>query len=230
MSNRDIILDLILKYFPDYQIIILTHDRAFFEMAKQKFNFKAPKEWKYFEMYVDKYCENNIEYPFIKEYREKYSYINKAKEHFKNKDYPACLNYLRKEVEKQFDKYLELDNLNKKIELSQLKEDYSNIKEIIEDLKKIYKILKKFEHCEKMTENIRSKNCQKFAEQVMNSIKSFDEYFEKFHINYEFNIFNVFLKNILHPQSHNDFTKPLYKKELEEAIKVIEKLRASIEN
>jgi hypothetical protein len=39
---------------------------------------------------------------------------------------------------------------------------------------------------------------------------------------------NSILHRILHPQSHDDTSKPLYKKELEEAFEIIENLRENI--
>ena len=229
MSNRDTVLDILLKYFPNYQIIILTHDRAFFEMAKQKFNYKSQNKWKYFEMYADKNCDTDMEFPFIKEYGTKYSHINKAKEHFDNKDYPACANYLRKEVEKQFDKYLEVSNLDKKIKLAKLKENYNIILKIEKDLKQLVKILKQFQYCEKMPQTIQAQKCKEFSEQVVKTIEKMEEYIKKFNSLIEYDNIHVYLKNILHPQSHNDITKPLYKKELEKVIKIIEELKIIIE-
>ena len=51
MSNRETVLNVITndKYLKDYQIIILTHEKSFFEMAKRKLLFN----WKYLEMYED---------------------------------------------------------------------------------------------------------------------------------------------------------------------------------
>jgi hypothetical protein len=39
---------------------------------------------------------------------------------------------------------------------------------------------------------------------------------------------NSILHRILHPQSHDDTSKPLYKKELEEAFDVIHSLRENL--
>jgi len=225
MSNRDIILEMLLKYFSDYQLIILTHDKAFFEIAKQKFSFKANNQWKYFEMYVDKDCESNIELPFKKEYGQEYGDIDKAKEHFNNKDYPACANYLRKEVEKQFDKYLKLDNLDEKIKLSKLKENEHLIMEVLKDFKKLSNILKNFKNCKKIREDIRSEKCIEFAKQTESIIEKFKDYVDKKFYFEEFEDIKLVLKSILHPQSHSDITKPLYKKELKDAIELIEKFK-----
>jgi len=224
MSNRDKVLDILLSddILKEYQKIILTHDRAFFEMAKQKFNYKEKDKWKYFEMYVDIDKNSKIEKPYIKEYGQKYGNITRAKEHFENKDFPASANYLRKEVEKQFDEFLKVDNLEEKIKLSKLKENEHLIWDIQKDLKKLLRILEQFSNCENMPQQIQAQKCKDFSEQVINSISSIRTYIEEnFHFE-EFEDVKMILKSILHPQSHNDLTRPLYKKELEDAIKLVE--------
>ena len=230
MSNRDMVVNMLLEdeYLRDYQIIMLTHDRAFYEMSKQIFNYKSRGNWKYFEMYVDR--DENMEFPYIKEYDETYNQLTIAKEHFANKDYPACANYLRKEVEKQFDDFLKLDNLDAKINLAKLKENVCFIKEISKELKKLLRVLEQFENCEKMPVEIQPQKCKVFSEQVISSIESITDYIEdKFYFE-EFEDVKLILKSILHPQSHNDATKPLYKKELEDAIKLMEEFSRIIEN
>ncbi|HFU75614.1 MAG TPA: hypothetical protein ENK66_05135 [Arcobacter sp.] len=253
MSNRDIVVNMLLEdeYLKDYHIIILTHDRAFYERSRQIFDYKAKNKWKYFEMYVDKKykapklsfssvltgsllqekninnCSNYIEVPYIKEAKPN---LDKAKEHFKNKDYPACANYLRKEVEKQFDIYLQLDNLDAKINLAKLKENLHLVTDTSKDLKKLLRVLKQFENCERMPQHIQTQKCKEFSEQIISSIVSITKYIdEDFHFE-EFEDVKLILKSILHPQSHSDVSKPLYKKELEDAIILMEAFTTIIEN
>lgn len=255
MSNREIVLNILIKdpYLQDYQIIMLTHDKAFFEVAKQKFNYKQNNQWKYFEMYVDKIflapslTYNNstqikileqqdinidssfIEIPFIKIYGQKYGNIEIAKQHFQAKDYPATANYLRKEVEKLFDKFLLLDNLDEKIKLSKLKENEHLIFTIGKDLKKLLRVLKQFENCERMPPNIQAQKCQEFSKKVIITIESITNYIETdFHFE-EFEDVKMILKSILHPQSHNDVTRPLYKQELQNALDLLAKFNIILE-
>ena len=228
MSNRDIVLDILQEQFSEYQIIFLTHDRAFFEMAKQIFEYKVKNQWKYLEMYVDK--ANNIEIPFLKTYGQKYSNIEIAKEHFANKDYPATTNYLRKEVEKLFDDYLQLNNLDKKINLAKLKENVHVIMDVSKELKKLLSVLKQFKNCEKMPEEIQVQKCNEFSNQVIKTIEEINNYLKNKMYFEEFEDVKLILKNILHPQSHSDFTKPLYKKELEDAIILMEELKRIVDD
>lgn len=227
MSNRDKILSLLLdrsddnKFFDDdYQMFIFTHDRSFFEKAKQNFEYKSKKKWKYFEMFVDLEENEKYQIPYIK--KNEQNNMSKAEYHFKNKDYPACANYLRKEVENKFDKFLKLDNLDEKIKLAKLKENEHIIVDTAKDLKKLIDVLKQFEKCKEMPQDIQIEKCSLFSKQIIDTIKKVVRYIEEeFHFD-EFEDIKLVLKNILHPQSHSDITKPLYKKELEEAIKLME--------
>jgi ABC-type Mn2+/Zn2+ transport system ATPase subunit len=227
MSNRDKILSLLLdrsddnKFFDDdYQMFIFTHDRAFFEKAKQNFEYKSKKKWKYFEMFVDLEENEKYQIPYIK--KNEQNNMSKAEYHFKNKDYPACANYLRKEVENKFDRFLKLDNLDEKIKLAKLKENEHIIVDTAKDLKKLIDVLKQFEQLKDIPQNIQIEKCSLFSKQIIDTIKKVVRYIEEeFHFD-EFEDIKLVLKNILHPQSHSDITKPLYKKELEEAIKLME--------
>lgn len=224
MSNRDIVLKMLLEdeYLKDYQMIMLTHDKVFFEKSKQIFDYKARGKWKYFEMYVDIDEERGFEIPYVKEYGEKYGNMQKVDEHFKNKDYPACANYLRKEVESKLNKFLRLDDLDEKIRLAKFKENVVWIRSFGKDIKKTLKILEYFKECKNVTNEQEVELCVKFSTQVIESIESLNEYIKNdFHFE-EFEDVKLILKSILHPQSHNDITKPLYKKELEDAIELVE--------
>ncbi len=222
MSNRELVLDMLVNddSFQNFQIIMLTHDKAFYEKSKRYFNFKQKNQWKYFEMYLDR-NEEGIEKPYIKDCEEYNTYIDIAKQHFENKDYPASANYLRKEVEKRFDEFLELDSLDKKIFLSKLKENYSKIIEFGKDLESLKSILVQFQHCSRMPSDIQVEKCTLFANQISSAIDEFKEY--QIHILDvdEFENLHFILKDILHPQSHNDLSRPLYKLELEKSIELV---------
>ncbi|AXH15175.1 hypothetical protein CP985_11990 [Malaciobacter mytili LMG 24559] len=224
MSNREKFLSILLEddLISRFQIIILTHDKAFYEKSRELFKFRDRTKWKYFEMYLDIDDQENIEQPFIKEYGEKYNNLTTAKQHFENKDYPACANYLRKEVEWQFDKYLQLDNLDEKIHLSKIKSNHDLIKKTGKLLKDIVNNLKCFDNLQSIPENQRIDKCTHFTTLLSASL---DEAIEKIDNEFylvEFENIRFILKNVLHPQSHNDLTRPLYKVELERALSYIE--------
>jgi len=110
MSNRDMMLNMIIEddFLQDYQIIMLTHDKAFFEMAKQKFNYKQKKQWKYFEMYVD--SRGGFEKPLI--CKESLSHLEKADKYLCLNEYEVAGNFLRKEAESFCKDFLSKNNLS----------------------------------------------------------------------------------------------------------------------
>jgi ABC-type lipoprotein export system ATPase subunit len=155
MSNRDIVVNMLLEddYLKDYQIIMLTHDKAFFERSRQIFKYKAKDQWEYFEMYVDikpklsqfnfsattnkpllfinnpiKYI-GDVEVPYIKKFGQKYGNKQIAEKYFKNRDYPAAANYLRKEVEKLYYENLDLGKLESIAEVSRKVDNFNKLKE-----------------------------------------------------------------------------------------------------
>lgn len=224
MSNREKFLSILLddELIKTFQIIILTHDKAFYEKSRELFRFSDRTRWKYFEMYLDIHNTENIEQPFIKEYGEKYSNIDTAIKHFKDKDYPACANYLRKEVESQFDKYLKLDNLDEKILLSKIKSNHDLIKKTGKNIKDIINKLKCFDNLENIPEDERIEKCKEFARTLSDLLDSAIEKIDNEFYFVEFEDIKFILKNVLHPQSHNDLTRPLYKIELERALSYIQ--------
>lgn len=100
MSNRAKVVDFLLKISDKYKIYLFTHDRAFFEHFKERIYFAnkskgVAKEdgWLFKELYKDDTPTNNP-----KDFNSE-SDIAKARKHYKEFDYPAAANYLRKAVE-----------------------------------------------------------------------------------------------------------------------------------
>lgn len=100
MSNRAKVVDFLLKISDKYKIYLFTHDRAFFEHFKERIYFAnkskgVAKEdgWLFKELYKDNTPTNNP-----KDFNSE-SDIARARKHYKEFDYPAAANYLRKAVE-----------------------------------------------------------------------------------------------------------------------------------
>ena len=87
MSNRLPMFRIMKDYFSDYQIILMTYDKAWYEIVKQH---TKDEEWKYSELGLSPLVE--YELPI---YMESKDDLDKAKEHFKAGDYKACAIYLR---------------------------------------------------------------------------------------------------------------------------------------
>lgn len=97
MSNRDIVLDLVLNTYKSYQLLILTHDIVFFNMIKRRLEAEGiSKEWVIKEIYQE-LLPNDIPKPFLP---ESTNYIDQAKKYVHRFEYPAAANFLRKEVER----------------------------------------------------------------------------------------------------------------------------------
>ena len=94
MSNRDKVLDMILKKADKYQLLILTHDRAFYNIAMQKIDKSS---WIFKEMYCKQDNGDDIPTPILIEHK---SYLSSAYKYLYEFDYPASANYLRKEFER----------------------------------------------------------------------------------------------------------------------------------
>lgn len=100
MSNRTKVVDFLLSIADKYKIYLFTHDRAFFELAKEKIRFDSidyKDNWIFKELYNN---EVNTENPKMFDFDDSYT---RAIKHFREFDYPATANYLRKAVEELFD-------------------------------------------------------------------------------------------------------------------------------
>lgn len=110
MSNREKILDLLMtKYRQSYQIILMTHDRSFFEDAKfhitsgYKNDEERDEEWELLEMYQAK-SKEGYPVPFVTKHKTP---IQKAYYYFnEHVDYNACGNNLRSALEEHFINFL----------------------------------------------------------------------------------------------------------------------------
>lgn len=95
MSNRNKVINVILSSFQNYQMLILTHDKHFFELTKHKIGrTETPENWMFLEMYE---CEKDgIPQPLLIDAK---SYLEKAEYYFHKKEYEVAGNFLRKEAE-----------------------------------------------------------------------------------------------------------------------------------
>lgn len=108
MSNRDIVLNLLIdRYINDYQLILMSHDRSFYEFAKRKIDIKGnSKNWIYLEMFEDNL--SSLPQPYFKPVKTN---LQTAKDYYNQHDYPACGIYLRKRIEELLKNLLPLKYL-----------------------------------------------------------------------------------------------------------------------
>ena len=101
MSNRLIVLEIILKEFSEYQLIILTHDKSFFDMVGLKTKEKKG-DWVKLEFY-DTEDEGN---PIIKISED---YLPRAEKYKNNNEFDLAAVMLRKKAENILKIYLDPD-------------------------------------------------------------------------------------------------------------------------
>ncbi len=103
MGNRDKVLQTFLNtekkinlgYFDKFQKLIFTHDKAFYNLCKQRIKLSLDeKDWHFKEIYVD--TDKIPQRPFIDNSTD---YFSRAKKHLKAFDYPAAANALRQGFE-----------------------------------------------------------------------------------------------------------------------------------
>lgn len=104
MSNREVVLKLLFgEYQAKYQLLIFTHDKQFFNIAKHKIEHSTFKDkWLFWEFYVN---EKNPLIPKPRYFQSK-TQLSIAFNHLQENDYPAAANYLRKQCEHLIETYL----------------------------------------------------------------------------------------------------------------------------
>ena len=177
MSNRLPLLKILQEEFTEYQIFMTTYDRNWFEVAKKHL---GEKHWKTIEMYVGK--QGAFDVPVVIDPSE--NYLQKATKYYETKDYPACSNYLRKEIEK-----LIKDRLPEEV-------------------------IRIFEGKPHTLTYLWGKFVSRYSglgvtisEDVKKSLETS-------------------LLTLLNPQSHHGLNFPVYEKELSEAFKLVDKIKA----
>ena len=227
MSNRMIVSEIILndEDLRDFQKIILTHDKSFFDILRNKTD---STEWNYLEFQKDE--KNNSSRPIIKPNK---TYLEKAKEFFEEKEFDACANYLRKESESILRKYLNKD-------LTGIESDFESLSNLInqaktqvehEQLYRFQKILHKkglpfdklnedFESDGSIDANITGRLRGLKKDLIQFAIQENKRNTKAEHI---LNELNSIKKRILNPGSHGN-SMPYYEQELKEAIEIVEKM------
>ena len=105
MSARIPIIKLLLEKANDRQMIVFTHDWAFFDTMSMLIKEAGKQaEWNFYEMYerVSRQA-GKVPEPLL---LRKFSYREKAEKYYENADYPAAANYLRKYCEEQLKRLL----------------------------------------------------------------------------------------------------------------------------
>lgn len=104
-GNRLPIMCLLFNEFANYQIVMTTYDRSWFNMAKDYVSVYSADGWKCYELYEGKKTINStdiIPFPIITDSASDYSKACLFFNHESQPDYAASANYLRKSLEEYF--------------------------------------------------------------------------------------------------------------------------------
>lgn len=147
MGNRDKVIQAFLNtekkhaldFFDKFQKLIFTHDKAFYNLCKQRIRLNLDEtEWHFKEIYLD--TKNTIHKPFIDNSTD---YFEKALKHLKAFDYPASANALRQGLENLVFNFLpnsyRLTKERKGEELT-IKKQFNDLLEALKTIHKLYKV------------------------------------------------------------------------------------------
>lgn len=240
MSNRMKVIKMVLnrkndpelKFFDEFQKIILTHDKGFYNVIK---NYTSTNDWEYYKFSKDE-ADNVAPKVSIDK-----NYLERAKSFLEDGEFEICGNELRKETESILTKYLnpglnELNDefqalsgkiksayekltldqrrsferlfVNKQLSVAKLKkieEDYEHDDTLSVDEKRSLGIIKRelFRYLYKQYE------VQEEKEKILNETKDI-------------------LDRVMNPASHAG-EAPLYEEELREAIEGVQQLKSFLE-
>lgn len=224
MNNRMGIMSYLIKEFEGFQIVLMTHDRAFFDLLSSQ--IRESNNWQMYEVTQRKVSIGTgiFDKPFIVEHKD---YMGRANKHFDAGDYPASANYLRKQVESVLNKKTNHHSLDDKLGLLELQEKSGKIKvqasSLIDEInncnvEKMIDQLSKSGKCEVCKRFLRRRHS--FLSDKASILKqelSSDRYSEVKSIK----------SRILNPHSHDDINTPLYRDEMIDAIDIVEKFSTS---
>lgn len=105
MSNRMPVLDILRQHFADWQIILLTHDKVWYEIVRMQ--TEATQNWRYHELYLG-ISPDGYELPIHRGHGEGWpDLLKQARKHLADNDERAAAVYARAAFERKLQKYCE---------------------------------------------------------------------------------------------------------------------------
>lgn len=235
MSNRMDVVRIILnkegkaslEYFDDFQKIILTHDKAFFNLIQRNTD---DEDWVYYKFTKD---QDKNEAPRIKEDE---SHLQRAIKYFEEDEFDNCGNELRREAEKVLTQFLdpEMKNLDKeftslteKINIAYktiLANEFKSFKDLYRtslDPAIIEKLNTDFENDDTLSQEEKGRLRALRNKIVSNILKVKKNETVKLDL---LNQSKEILDRVMNPASHAG-DNPLYRSELKDAIELMTNLR-----
>jgi hypothetical protein len=109
MANRMPVLEILKKHFADWQILLLTYDKVWFDIVRLQ--TQDTKEWRYSELFRQTSPEG-VEVPVYKDEGEGWpAFIARAKQHLQGNDERAAVAYARAAFEGRVKNYCESKSL-----------------------------------------------------------------------------------------------------------------------
>jgi hypothetical protein len=243
LSNRMKVVDLLLNkngktdFFNDFQIIILTHDKGFYNLVKRATSLQ---DWKYFE--IDR-KETSNEAPKIKPHRGN---LEKAKQYLNNRDLDECATMLRKELEELLKMYLKITPAPERVGLNE--KEHLELSDMIKRVKT--QLLEASQSALKRWMNTR-KDCEAYISKIetnfendatltdeqkgvlrhtrRNMIQALtDQWKTETDAEQLINDVKMQVDFVLNKSAHST-TSPQYEEELRQAYQVVEKLKIYLE-
>lgn len=182
MSNRMKVVEVLLNYEEKCQMLVFTHDKSFFEMFYNSIPNNKKSHWKKLELYKPNDSVETSIIPTCHLIQSK-DYMEKALAYYREDDFAACANCLRKKCE-QIMKYLLPTNW-----LLQKKDDgtivFKDLSGMLNQLPQFYTLY-----------------------DLPNLTPKLDQH----------------RRYVLNPLSHDDIDAPIYRMEIDDAIKEIRTL------
>lgn len=227
MANRKLIMKYILEEFKDYQKLILTHNLQFFNITRKMIDLDSEdkEHWKIQKLFV---YDNKASL-----YDKHLSYLSDASESLGRGDEHSAGNFLRKEFERittEFEQLLELGRVEDlRYVLGALTSKDKHIVKANQDFNALVKTINNFMKSDKSSED-KLKSIQNIIEKRDSKEIDFNEEVDGKKINIKIKK-AIFYKNIiLNPTSHDDAQSEIYKKECDNAIKILTYLNKVIKN
>lgn len=105
MSNRMPALDILRQHFADWQIILLTHDKVWYEIVRMQ--TEATRDWRYHELYLG-ISPDGYELPVHRGHGEGWpDLLKQAHKHLADNDERAAAVYARAAFESKLQRYCE---------------------------------------------------------------------------------------------------------------------------
>ena len=81
MSNRMPVLNILRQYFADWQLIILTHDRVWYDMVRHQ---TKEVDWCYYELHCGRDVEAGFDRPYSRAIKEGWNHLLQRARHILN--------------------------------------------------------------------------------------------------------------------------------------------------